>query len=113
MDSKGFSLFMMDNYFGARGGNGIALKLKCPKIAACAESDGLRRDEQRRLSVSMHCGRSLSQNEAGKRESQLHKPAMIWFLNVLIALSTALRRCICGGTNWYFTFDLLKDCLMS
>ena len=95
------------------GGNGVALKLKLPKIAAYAERDGLRRDERRRLSVSMYCGRSLSQNEAGKRESQLHKPAMRWVLNVLTARSVAFRRCKCGGTNWYFTFDLLNDCLMS
>ena len=58
------------------GANGVALKLKCPNIAACAESEGLRRDERRRLRVIMHCGRSLSQYEAGKRESQLHKPAI-------------------------------------
>ena len=95
------------------GGNGVALKLKCPKVAACAESDGLRRDERRRLSVSMHCKRSLSQNEAGKCGSYLHRPALRWFLNVMIALSAALRRWRYAGTNWCFTFDLLKNFLMS
>ena len=38
------------------GAKGVALKLNWPKIAACAEREGLRRAERRRLRVIMAWG---------------------------------------------------------
>jgi hypothetical protein len=67
---------------------------------ACADNCGLILDPRRMLSVSNACGRSLSHKCSGNIGSHDANPAIKWFLNVCIALSAALRRWMCGGTNW-------------
>jgi hypothetical protein len=57
------------------GAKGVALKLKFPKRAACAESFGWRRDERRRLSVSVAWSMSRSHSVKGNLGSQVARPA--------------------------------------
>jgi hypothetical protein len=53
------------------GAKGVALKLKFPKSAACAESFGCRLDEWRRLSVSVAWLSSQSHSVRGNLGSQV------------------------------------------
>ena len=72
--------------------NGLALKLKLPKIAAWADNEILQREDCRRLNVSAACERVLSQYTKGIFVSQTYIPAMRWFLKVRIVLSASLPR---------------------
>ena len=81
------------------GASGVALKSKFPKMAAWAEREGLRLEDLTRLRVRTAWGRSLSYSAIGNFGSHVDKPAIRWFLKVLIALSAELCLCRCGGTS--------------
>ena len=53
------------------GASGVALKLKSPQSAGCAERDGFRRDALTILRVNIAWGRSLSHSAIGKAGSQV------------------------------------------
>ena len=58
----------------------------------------------RRFSVVTSCCNNMSHKWTGKFSSVLARPTIKWFLKVLIALLSALRLCMWGGTSWQFIF---------
>ena len=85
------------------GASGVRLKSNVPYSWAHAERFGLMRLPLSKLSVISAWGMRRSHRSRGNWGSVLHKPAMKWLLNVLMARSAAFRRCMCGGTNWKST----------
>jgi hypothetical protein len=75
-----------------------------------AEILGLRLDGPSRFRVIDACSRSQSQRCIGKRVLVLHNLATKWFFEVRMARYTALRPCICGGTNWNSICLMLLNC---
>ena len=55
---------------------GVAEKLKLPKMAACAEREGLRREDLTRFSVIIAWGRRRSHSAMGYLGSHVHKSAI-------------------------------------
>ena len=58
------------------GAIGVAEKLKLPKMAACADSVGLRREDLTRFNVIIAWGSSRSHSAMGYLGSHVHKPAI-------------------------------------
>jgi hypothetical protein len=103
--------FLCTNTLVPGGPIGWELKLYCPWACACADKRGLIRDPLSRLRVSRAWGMSRSHRCSGNSLSVDDRPAMKWFLNVRMALSAVLRRCIHGGASWNSTFSSWKYCL--
>ena len=57
--------------------------------------------------------RRRSHSASGKSLSHEAKPAIQWFLNVLMARSAAFLRCILGGVNSYCFLFFVSACFRS
>ena len=57
------------------------------------------REVRNMFSVSCDCFMSLHHRTDGKSSSHVQSPAMVWFLKVWMARSTALERWLCGSTS--------------
>ena len=58
------------------GTMGVAVKLKLPKMAACADGEGLRREDLTRFKVMVTCAGSRSHSETEKFGSHVHSPTI-------------------------------------
>ena len=81
------------------GAKGVLLKSKTPSITVYADSWGCWREARSMFKVMVACGNKQHRRFMGNCESVLHRPAMKVFFQVMMALSAALRRCMCGRTN--------------
>ena len=82
------------------GPRGVQLKPKAPQSCAWAEIRGLMLEAQSKWSVTCTCLSMRSQSCIGNFGSVPQRTAIKRFLNVRIACSAALRRCIFGGESW-------------
>ena len=86
------------------GPMGVASKLYGPLKCSQAEMSGCSSDWRRRLTVISACRRRRSHLFRGKAGSTLARMARKCALNVRIARSALLRRCMSGGTFWCVHF---------
>ena len=70
------------------GAKGILLKSNSPKIYAYADKFGFTADGRSKFKLKKACGRSRSHSAIGKSGCRVYIPALNWFLNVSMALST-------------------------
>ena len=94
------------------GARGVALKSKLVLISVWAERLGFVREEWIRFRLRTALGMIRSHYWDGELGSKEAIPEQRWFLNVKIAHSAALWRCVYGGASCRLTLYLRKDFCM-